>query len=115
MRLIALLFSATAMLVAPAAVRADRMDVATESSQISVQTTGDVTFDIASDEVFDLHGDGTLHVTDHTGNTTRTLFAEDDDVIYKVNGVKKPFDEDAKDWLRGVIAQLPPPPPPPPT
>ncbi|HEX4420525.1 MAG TPA: hypothetical protein VH165_21565 [Kofleriaceae bacterium] len=115
MKLLSLLFTATAMVV-PAATAMASPDASTESSadQISVQTTGNVTFDLDSDQIFDLHGTGTLFVSDKSHTTTKTLQAQGSSVVYAVNGVAKPYDAAAKDWLRGVLASQPPPPPPPP-
>ena len=81
--------------------------------QLQVQTTGNVTFDLASDQIFDLHGDGTLRVTEHNGGTTTTLFTQGSQVTYTVNGANLPYDDDAKEWLRRVLAQRPTPPTPP--
>jgi hypothetical protein len=117
MKLLGLLFSVTAMFAVPSipSAAAAAADVHPDADQISVQTTGNVTFDLDSDDVFDLHGNGTLRVTENDGTTTHFLSARGTQVIYKVNGAARPFDDDAKDWLRGVLAQEPPPPPPPPT
>jgi len=117
MNLLELLFSATALISpvsasgAPQSSSSGPVDV---SSQVSVQTTGNVTFDLGSDQVFDLHGNGTLRVTEINGNVIRELVAQGNQVVFTVNGASRPYDEEAKDWLRGIVAALPAPPPPPP-
>jgi hypothetical protein len=116
MKLLSLLFSATAMVLpATAAMAAPTGSVEASATQVQIQTTGNVTFDLDSEEIFDLHGDGTLFVSERADRTTRTLRARGSSVIYTVNGVTRPFDDDAKDWLRAVLENAPPPPPPPPT
>lgn len=115
MKLLSLLFSATAMVLpAATAMAAPTGTVQASGDQVSIQTTGNVTFDIDSDAIFDLHGNGTLYVFERAGNTTRTLQAQGSSVIYTVNGVTKPYNDAAKDWLRGVLEDAPTPPPPPP-
>lgn len=115
MKLLSLMFAATTMVLPLTAAPAlANSDAATESgSQITVQTTGNVTFDLDSDQIFDLHGTGTLYVRETTSKTTKVLQASGTTVTYSVNGVAKPYDDTAKDWLRGVLASEPPPPPPP--
>jgi hypothetical protein len=116
MNLLSLLFYAAAVAAptpacgAPQSASGGTVDA---GSQIQVQTTGNVTFDLDSDEIFDLHGNGTLRVTERSGSVTRMLFAQGTHVTYTVNGASRPYDDDAKDWLRGVLAQQPAPPPPP--
>ncbi|HEX4420527.1 MAG TPA: hypothetical protein VH165_21575 [Kofleriaceae bacterium] len=86
------------------------------ASEIEISTTGNVTLDAGTDALYDLHGDGTLRVTEHTGKEQRELTAQRDAVVWKVNGSVRPFDAAGKQWLRGVIKARPvtPTPPPPP-
>jgi len=116
MKLLSLLFSATAMMLIPgaSATAAPTGTVETSGDSTQIQTTGNVTFDVDSEEIFDLHGTGTLFVSQRANHTTRTLQAQGSSVIYTVNGVTRPYDEAAKDWLRDVLASAPTPPPPPP-
>jgi len=115
MKLLSLLFSATAMLLpAASAIAAPTATVATSGDSTQIQTTGNVTFDVDSEEIFDLHGTGTLFVSQRANHVTRTLQAQGSSVIYTVNGVTKPYDDAAKDWLRDVLDSAPTPPPPPP-
>ena len=91
----------------------------TGASEIQIQTTGNVTFDPASDAVFDLHGRGTLRVTDRAGKDIRTLIAQGSQITWTVNGKAQPYTAEAKDWLRKIIkarpaTPTPPTPPPPP-
>lgn len=116
MKLLALLVSATTAFVAPLIAGAAPQDIVVSDGAVSVrvQTTGHVTFNLSSESIFDLHGDGTLGVTATDGNTTRTLFAQGSVVDVRVNGVAVPYDDAARAWLRDVLSALPPPPPPPP-
>jgi len=116
MKLLSLLFGATAMLIPAAnAFAAPTGTVEATGDSTQIQTTGNVTFDTDSDAIFDLHGNGTLFVSQRANHITRTLQAQGTSVIYTVNGVTKPYDEAAKDWLREAIDSAPTPPPPPPT
>lgn len=115
MKLLSLLFSATAMMIpAASAIAAPTTTIEASADSSQIQTTGNVTFDLDSDQIFDLHGNGTLFVSQRANHTTRTLQAQGSSVIYTVNGVTKPYDESAKDWLRDVLETAPTPPPPPP-
>jgi hypothetical protein len=113
--LLSLVFGAAAMMTpATDAIAAPTGSVEASGDSTQIQTTGNVTFDVDSDAIFDLHGTGTLFVSQRANHTTRTLQAQGSSVIYTVNGVTKPYDEAAKDWLREVLDSAPTPPPPPP-
>jgi hypothetical protein len=111
MKVLAALLIAIAV---PAAARADSSYQVTRGvSTVSVQTTGNVTIDIGSNEIFDLHGDGTLHVHEVLKQTVRDLRASRDGVTFTVDGAAHTYDKDAKMWLRRVLSAIPKTPEPP--
>lgn len=119
MNMLSLILSATALFVAPtfapaAATAAPQPLADIESSSVQIQTTGNVTFDLQSEQIFDLHGDGTLRVSELNHGQLRQLWAQGSQVVYQVNGVNAPYDNAARSWLRQVLSSAPPPPPPPP-
>jgi hypothetical protein len=67
--------------------------------------------------LFDLHGDGTLRITEKAGKDVRVLTAKGTQVTWMVNGTARPFNADGKDWLRQILKARPatPTPPTPPT
>jgi len=83
------------------------------ASEIEIQTTGNVTFDPGTDAIFDLHGDGTLRVSERTGKETRELTAQRDGVVWRVNGAVHAFDAEGKTWLRTIVKARPATPTPP--
>jgi hypothetical protein len=87
-------------------------------SEIEIQTTGNVTFDPSSEALYDLHGDGTLRVSERAGKDQRVLTAQRDAVEWRVNGAVRLFDAHGKRWLRAILKARPrtptPPTPPPP-
>ncbi|MEZ4364014.1 MAG: hypothetical protein R3B48_27825 [Kofleriaceae bacterium] len=83
------------------------------ASEIEIRTTGNVTFDAASDALFDLHGDGTLRVNENEGKTVRTLITRGTTVTWKVNGTARPFNASGKSWLRKILKARPTTPTPP--
>jgi hypothetical protein len=89
----------------------------TGSSEIEIQTEGNVTFAPDSDAIFDLHGDGVLRVRERDGKDVRTLTASKTGIVWQVNGATRPFDAAGKTWLRKIVKARPatptPPPPPP--
>ena len=77
------------------------------ANEIEVQTTGDVTLDPASDALFDLHGNGTLRVSEKARKDVRVLTAEGSRVTWLVNGTARPFNAHGKDWLRQILKAQP--------
>lgn len=115
---------ATAMSPVPPVPPATPTPVATEpsssqwvfksgASEIEIHTEGNVTFDPASEAIFDLHGDGTLRVREKKGKEIRLLTAQRDEVIWSVNGATRPFDAEGKAWLRRILNARPAVPTPP--
>jgi predicted dehydrogenase len=110
--LAALLFALAA--AAPRLAAADTQTYQHDGHAVEIRTTGTVTLDPASDAIFDLHGDGTLRVREKHGHHVRVLTARSRGVSYQVDGARHAYDDDAKAWLRRVLANEPAPPTPPP-
>lgn len=98
---------------APAAPTVGNWTYKSGSSEIDIQTTGEVTLDPTSAEVFSIRDDGTLRVQEKTGKDLKLLSAKKGSTVWLVNGKSKPFGADGKTWLRELLKARPATPTPP--
>jgi len=82
-------------------------------ASIDARFTGDVRIDRKSDTVVSVPTGASVTIDERTGNASRHFSVENGRTSYAVNGVERPFDASARQWLRDVLSTMPERPVPP--
>jgi beta-lactamase regulating signal transducer with metallopeptidase domain len=78
---------------------------------LTIATEGDVVFNKARTDIVIISGDGSFKITEDRDGVERELEVtpKDDgelEWVYKVDGKKKPFDDDAREWFRECVKHV---------
>jgi hypothetical protein len=80
---------------------------------IDARFIGDVRIDLQSEDVLAVPAGASVTIEERTGKPSRRLTIAEGKTVYTVNGVEKPFDTTARQWLRQVLSTMPERPTPP--
>lgn len=84
------------------------------AGEVQIRTSGSVTLDADSKELFRIDGNGSLEVEERDGSLVRQFTATKDKLSFQENGSEKKFDVERRVWLSKVLKARPATPTPPP-
>lgn len=82
-------------------------------SSVQARFQGDVQIDPKAADVLVVGPNASADVVEHRGNHSRSLTVSGGRTVWTVDGVERPFDASARQWLRDVLATMPARPVPP--
>ncbi len=79
--------------------------VSDDERKLDVQMKGEVQLNGEAPDPVTVPGEGSFRVEEKKGGKTRTFVATKDKSVYSVNGQEMPFDNEGRDWVRGIVAE----------
>ena len=84
-----------------------------QQKSVQARFSGKVVIDLKSDDVLSVAAGGTADVEESAGKSSRRLTVANGKTTWFVDGAERPFDANAKHWLREVLSTMPARPVPP--